>query len=98
MKKKRKMPFFILLSLLVLLCFGFALAGLERDQKSEGKQQLESVLRRTAATCYAAEGFYPPSLAYMQEHYGLRYDGDRYVVYYDIFASNLMPSIMVLEN
>ena len=34
----------------------------------------------------------------MEERYGLQIDTDRYTVYYDVFASNLMPDITVLEN
>ena len=47
--------------------------------------------------CYASEGFYPPDVAYMQEHYGLRYNADLYTVRYVRFASNLMPDITVLD-
>lgn len=81
-----------------LLLFLTAVSGLERDRQAEGKQQLEDVLRRTAAACYAAEGFYPPNLDYMREHYGLRYDETQYAVYYEVFASNLMPGITVLDK
>ena len=48
--------------------------------------------------CYAAEGFYPPDVAYMQAHYGLRFDESRFAVRYEIFASNLMPDITVLDK
>ena len=48
--------------------------------------------------CYAAEGIYPPDLDYLEEHYGLQIDRDRYTVFYQIFASNLMPDITVLEQ
>ena len=35
---------------------------------------------------------------YLEEHYGIQIDESRYTVYYDIFGSNLMPDITVLEN
>ena len=60
--------------------------------------RLEDSVRRTAVTCYAAEGFYPPSVDYMEENWGLQYEKDRYVVRYEVFASNLMPQITVLEK
>lgn len=86
------------LALTVLLCFTLAVGRLEQGRKSEGKQQLEDALRRTAAACYAAEGFYPPDVAYMQSRYGLQYDETSYRIYYEIFASNLMPEITVVEK
>ena len=67
-------------------------------QNNHGKEQLEQVLHKTAAACYAAEGIYPPDLEYLEEHYGIQVDRDRYTVMYDVFASNLMPDITVLET
>lgn len=88
----------IALLLAVALFFLGAVARLEEDRKAEGKQQLETVLRRTAVSCYAAEGFYPPDVAYMQENYGLQYDEETYVIRYERPASNWMPDITVLER
>ena len=88
----------ILLLLAVLLCFLMAISRLEQGANAEGKQQLEDALRRTAVACYASEGFYPPDVDYMVQHYGLQYDEDAYRVHYEIFASNLMPEITVVER
>lgn len=81
------------------VCFWFssAVSNLDADRKAEGKMQLEDVLRRTAVSCYAAEGVYPPSLEYMIEHYGIRFGEKQYRVDYQVIASNLMPDITVLE-
>lgn len=96
MKAMRKRS--ILLILAVLLCFLIALSHLEQGRQEEGKRQLESAVRRTAVACYASEGFYPPDVDYMVRHYGLQYDQDAYLVHYEIFASNLMPEITVVEK
>ncbi len=84
--------------LCVLLCFFTALSNLSSGQGEEGRRQLEESLRRASVTCYAAEGVYPPNLKYLQEHYGIQIDEERYNVFYDIFGSNLMPDITVLEK
>ena len=81
----------------VLACFLLALSNLTQGQGEEGRRQLEDSLRRAAVACYAAEGIYPPTLDYLEEHYGIQIDRDRYAVYYDIFAENLMPGITVVE-
>lgn len=75
-----------------------AFSDVEKGRKEEGRQQLEQALRRTAVACFAMEGFYPPDVAYMQQHYGLQYDEENYIVYYEWIASNLMPDITVLER
>ena len=87
-----------MVSLVVLALFLWALAHLEDGRQAEGKAQLENVLHRTAVSCYAAEGFYPPDVGYMQEHYGLQFDEKSYVVHYELTASNWMPEITVLER
>ena len=88
----------LLLLLAVVLFFLGALSRMEEDRRAAGKQQLETALRRTAVTCYASEGFYPPDVAYMQEHYGLQFDEQNYIVRYERPVSNWMPDITVLER
>ena len=92
--KKRSLA----LLLAVALLFLGAVNRLEDGRRKAGVQQLETTLRRTAVSCYGAEGFYPPDVAYMQEHYGLRFDEESYVVHYRLTASNWMPEITVLER
>ena len=89
---------YLLLVLTIVLFFWVAVSRLEQDRQAEGKQQLETALRRVAVSCYAAEGFYPPDVAYLQEHYGLQFDETSYVVHYERRASNWMPEITVLER
>lgn len=93
MKKKT-----ILWFLLLLLCFLSAVSQLDYRRQAEGKRQLEQLLRRTAVSCYASEGFYPPDVAYMEDHYGVSFDENAYIVRYELFASNWMPDITVLER
>lgn len=87
-----------LAAVLILVFFSAAVSNLEDGRISEGRRQLEESIRRSAVACYAAEGVYPPDLAYLEEHYGIQVDTKRYTVYYSIFAENLMPDITVLEN
>ena len=89
---------FILVGMGVLLVFLSGLSNLREGRRSEGRQQLEDAVRRSAVACYAAEGIYPPDLEYLEEHYGVQVDRERYTVVYEVFASNLMPDVTVLEN
>ena len=72
------------------------ISGMEQRVDLEQTRRLEDTVRRAAITCYAVEGRYPPTLAYMTEHYGVMVDEDRYIVRYDVFAENLMPVISVI--
>ena len=95
MKGQKWMTGLLAAGILLLLA---GLTHLDRDHSQEDIRLLEQVLRRTAVACYAVEGVYPPDVAYMREHYGLTYDEDRYVVHYDLVASNFMPEITVMEK
>ena len=53
---------------------------------------------RAAVSCYAYEGFYPNSIEYLTDNYMLIVDTDRYHVYYDKIADNLMPNIIVTRR
>lgn len=91
----------LLAPLAVGICVLLVLTGignLRAGRSAEGCRQLEESVRRAAVTCYASEGVYPPTLDYLEEHYGLQVDESRYTVDYQIFAENLMPDITVLEN
>lgn len=104
MKKKRTIPGLfrgILVfggAIAAVLCFTFALENLESGREAEDIRQLQEVLRKSSVACYAAEGVYPPDLDYLKTHYGVQIDEERYTVYYERFAQNLMPEVTVLEN
>lgn len=88
----------ILLVLAVIAFFVACVTRLETGRQAQGKQQLEEAVRRTVVTCYSVDGFYPPNVQYMQDHYALQYDEKKYTIRYEVFASNLMPDITVLEK
>ena len=69
-KKKRSWAALLLPVLVaaVALLFLTGLSNLDRDRSEEGRQQLEEALRRAAVACYAAEGIYPPDLAYLENN------------------------------
>ena len=59
---------------------------------------MRSAVRRAAVTCYAVEGAYPTTLEYLKKHYGLVYDEENYFVFYNAFASNILPELIVTEK
>lgn len=63
----------------------------------EGTETLRSAIARACVQCYAIEGRYPPSVQYLEENYGIRIDRDRFYVFYEGFASNIMPDITVIS-
>lgn len=80
----------------VLVLFGISRAGAARD--SEALRVTEESLHRAMMSCYAIEGRYPETLDYLTENYGVYINPDKYAVYYDAFASNIMPDITVIKK
>lgn len=64
----------------------------------EGLRQAETAVRRAAVSCYALEGAYPASYADLKARSGLAVDEEKYKVFYEIFASNIMPEITVVRR
>ena len=85
--------------LALALVLAVALVGrIDRAQAGAETELVRDAVRNAAVTCYAVEGAYPDSVDYLRDHYRLSYNEDRYMVFYDAFASNLMPAIFVAER
>ena len=82
---------------LLLLVGVFAAGALSFAGKAgqKGEESLRRAVTRASVQCYAIEGRYPPSVEYLEENYGVRIDRDRYNVFYNGFASNVMPEIVI---
>lgn len=91
----RALPVLLLLVLIPLALFTVS-RGLGDRADRENLALAEQSVRRAAVECYALEGWYPPDLKYLQEHYGVSVDENRYWVAYQYVASNLMPDITVV--
>ena len=98
-KNKHTFATFLILSAAVTLFCGHSLSvSGSRDLKDEGAAALKSAVTQIALQCYVVEGFYPPSLSYLEENYGLRVNREDYYVVYEIFASNVPPNVQVLKR
>ena len=88
------------LAVFVAIVVAFCLAVGKVTTASDGAELklVRDAVKNAALTCYAVEGAYPDELDYLREHYGLAYNEERYMVYYDAFASNVMPDIRVVER
>ncbi|MCR4622476.1 MAG: hypothetical protein K5663_10395 [Clostridiales bacterium] len=96
MNKKDVFRLLVILAVIVL-----AVLLVNRIGASQEKAETEIVreaIKNAALTCYAVEGAYPDSLDYLRQHYRLAYDEERYLVTYDAFASNLIPTVYVMER
>ena len=98
---RKKYSFLLpLIALLIIVPLILALMG-GAFQTKVGAEMLivaEKAITRAAIQCYALEGFYPPNLDYLIEHYGVVINEKRLYVDYIYLGSNLLPDITVLPK
>ena len=84
----------------IALIVAFVLLVNNITNKGNGREMdiVRDAVKNAALTCYAVEGMYPDDLKYLREHYNLSYNEEKYIVYYEPLASNLVPSIKVAER
>ena len=81
---------------LALIYCGMSLfRGVSSASTAAQTELVEKAVRRAVVTCYAVEGAYPSTLDYLKRNYGLIYDEENYFVFYNSFASNILPEIRV---
>ncbi len=80
---------------IVLLLLISEVADYDETNSSLNKTSVQETVEKYAIQCYASEGSYPPDLNYLVDNYGLILDEERFIYEYDIFASNIMPDIII---
>ena len=64
----------------------------------EGLRMAQEAADRAVVSCYALEGVYPATYEELKAKSGLAIDEERYIVFYEIFASNIRPAVTVIER
>ncbi len=98
MEKKRVNRLTVLSVILFVLVVVWFVISANNAGEAADKKRTESVygtVMNGAVLCYSIEGEYPPSLDYLKENYGVKYDSDKYVVNYSYFGANIRPTVIV---
>lgn len=78
-----------------IIVFVLGINSFSSTTSRQEEEALRAAIKRSIISCYCLEGTYPPSLDYIKENYGLRYDEDVFFVDYRAFGSNIMPDVTV---
>ena len=89
------MPALMLAAVYILLV---SAGNVNERQQAENLKQMEDSIHKAVLNCYAIEGSYPATLDYVEQYYSLQIDHDRYDVFYEVFAQNIMPEITVIDK
>ena len=97
-KKRRAAAWPGIVLFLLLLCFlPLGARRLGEAERENRLRSLQETIRRMAVHCYAVEGIYPASLSYLEKHYGISWNPEEYAVDYEVFSSNLPPTVTVID-
>ncbi len=88
----------IIFFLVLVAWFHIGLTAIINTTNTEQLNEAESTVRKAVILCYSIEGAYPPDIDYLKDNYGVNIDDKRYFVHYSVFASNLMPEIVVFPK
>lgn len=86
----------IVLFLGIVVYFFTALNNMSEGIDSQQKEALHNAIDNAVISCYAVEGSYPENIGYLEEHYGLIYDHDKFYVEYSSFGTNVRPAVNVV--
>lgn len=84
--------------ILLFILFIQGVSSVSDTTYEKQEESLHTAIERSVVQCYAVEGTYPPSLSYLEEHYGLTYDHDLFFIDYQIYGSNIYPDITILRK
>lgn len=88
----------IIFFLLVIALFLYGISTTRHESIERQEDALTKAMERNIIHCYALEGFYPPSLSYIEEHYGLTYDSEQFFIDYQPIGSNIHPDFTIINK
>lgn len=94
--RKRMLGLVAVVAVVALVWFAStAIGSYLRDQ---GELSVRNAILSSANQCYAIEGTYPATLDHLIDQYGLAIDRSGYIITYEVFADNVMPSVVVIAR
>lgn len=90
--------FSILIFIVLFVFFLHMLGNISSDTYDRQEESLNSAINRAIISCYCVEGTYPPSISYIEDHYGLTYDRNTFFVDYQAIGSNIYPDVTVIRK
>ena len=86
---------FVLAAIVVVSLAFFAARAAVREQSA---LSMRTAILDSAKQCCAVEGAYPRSINYLVDHYGLVINDIDYLITYECYADNVVPSVVVVPK
>ena len=95
-KRRRRLAIIGVCCVVAVFIAAWAIMGVvQANARTQGAVALRDSILTSAKQCCAIEGTYPTTLEHLEQQYGLTINHNDYVVSYEYFADNIMPSVVV---
>lgn len=88
----------IIIFIVIFSCFWLGITSFSKKTSAREQETLVTAINRGITHCYSIEGSYPESLQYLEEHYGLVYDKERFFIDYQTIGSNIIPDVTIIDK
>lgn len=94
---RRRRVFVVFVACVAVACalVAWGVHAARENARIQGAAALRESILNAANQCAAIEGSYPSDLRHLEESYGLAINHDDYVITYECFADNIVPSVVV---
>lgn len=94
--RRRKVRIAVAVAIVAVALAAWAIFGaVQQNAREQGAVALRNSILDAAKQCCAIEGSYPSSLEHLEQDYGITINHDDYVVSYEAFADNILPTVVV---
>ena len=97
-RRRRNRVIVAVIIIAIVVAAVFAFLSVSISMREQAAASIRDSILDAAKQCAAIEGSYPPSVKYLEDNYGLRVNENDYIITYDVFASNIMPTVLVLPK
>ena len=88
----------VVIFIAVIALFVYGISAVSNSSVVNDQEILSEAVNRDIVHCYCIEGMYPPNISYMEDHYGLIYDKDKFIVDYEYIRANIMPKVTIVRK
>lgn len=82
----------------VAVCIVVAYGAVSESLREQGAVSVREAILESAKQCCAVEGSYPLELSHLEDCYGLTVNHNDYIITYEAYASNVIPSVVVVPR
>ena len=94
-QNRRRLIATVVLVLLLIVAAVLLAFGAQAQAREQAAVSVRESVLNAAKQCCAIEGSYPATLKHLEDNYGLVINHSDYVVSYEWFADNVLPSVVV---